>query len=131
MLEDGLVTLLGNDSGVTALVGTRIYPTQGPPDSPTYPYLTYHAIPVAGSGYTLDGAESRHKTLQFEIWDTTFGGGRAVLKALRDLLSGYAGTLDEGTRVLFAARCNEMDNFDVGQRVFRSVCDYEFEFVES
>jgi len=70
MLEQGLVTLLTANAGVTALVVDRIYPVQGPPANPTYPYVTYQAV-TAGSDYTMDGREVRRKRLQFDCWATS------------------------------------------------------------
>jgi hypothetical protein len=130
MLEQGLVNLLISDAGVSALISDRLYPVAGPPDNPTFPYATYMAVPVAESDYTFDGAESRRKTIQFDVWGNQFSDGLNILIAIRNVLSGYAGTLNEGTRVLFASRGNEMDNFDVDQRTYRTVCDYEIEFSE-
>jgi hypothetical protein len=130
MFEAGLVHLLTSDSGVSALISNRLYATQGAVDSPTYPYAVYHSIPVARSEYTFDGKELRARTIQFDVWGTDPADCANTLLAIRNVLSGYTGTLNDGTRVLFAARANELSNFDVDQRTFRSVVDYEFQFVE-
>ena len=130
MLEDGLVTLLTADTGIAALMATRIYPVQGPPDNPTYPYATYQDI-TASSEYAFSGAELRTQRIQFDFYGTAYGDGRNIEKAFRNVLSGYVGALAEGTRVLFAERGNILNNFDVNQRSYRSVCEYEFQVSET
>jgi hypothetical protein len=129
VLETGLYTLLSTNAGVSALVGTRIYPVQGPPDAPTYPYITYQPV-TGGSEYALNSAEARRKRIQFDCWAASALANLQILTALRNVLTGYTGTLTDGTRVLFTTRENEMANFDDSQKVYRSVCEYEFLFVE-
>lgn len=135
MLEDGLVTLLNSDGAVAGLLSGRIYPVQGVPDNPTYPYITYQDV-SGSSEYTFDSTEERMQRIQFDVWTnvlqgSTYGNGKSVLKALRNVLSGYVGTLQEGTRVLFAARLNEMDDFDQDSRSYKSVAEYEFHVSET
>jgi hypothetical protein len=130
LLEQGLVTLLTETSGVTELVGDRIYPVQGPPDNPTYPFITY-LVASGNSDYGLDGTEARMKRIQFDSWSLSSLTNLQILTALRNVLTGFVGTLPDGTRVLFAARLNEMSDFDNDTKSYRSICEYEFQFVEA
>ena len=131
MLEDGLYTALTTTSAITALVGTRIYPVQGPPDQAVYPYIAYSSI-AASSDYSFSNAETRSKRIQFDVFvnslqGSTFGNGRAILKALRNALLALAGTtLSESTRVLDVERLNEIDRFDNDSKSIRSIAEYEF-----
>jgi hypothetical protein len=130
LLEQGLVTLLTETPGVTELVADRIYPVQGPPDNATYPFLTY-LVAAGTSDYALDGTESRMKRLQFDCWSLSSLTNLQILTQLRNVLTGFVGTLPDGTRVLFAARVNEMSDFDNDSKSYRSICEYEFQFVEA
>jgi hypothetical protein len=125
MLEAGLFSLLSTDAGVSALVGTRIYPDIGPPDNPTYPYITYSDI-AAHSEYALDGAEARDRLIQFDVWAATKANGTQVLTALRNALFCLNATLTDGTRVLIATRGNQFSRFDNDQKEYRAMCEYEF-----
>lgn len=129
MFEQGLFSLITGDAGVSALIVDRLYPVQGVPDKPTFPYVTYQPV-TAGSDYTLDGAEARQQRLQFDCWALSALDNLNVLIALRNLLSGFSGTLSDETRVLFTSRENEMANFDNNAKSYRSVCEYEFLFSE-
>jgi hypothetical protein len=130
LLEQGLVTLLTGAPGVTELVADRIYPVQGPPDNPTYPFITY-LVAAGNSDYALDGTEARMKRIQFDSWSLSSLTNLQILTALRNVLTGFVGTLPDGTRVLFAARVNEMSDFDNDTKSYRSICEYEFQFVEA
>jgi len=50
--------------------------------------------------------------------------------ALRNALTGLVALLGDGTSVLFTTRENEMANFDNDSKAYRSICEYEFLFVE-
>jgi hypothetical protein len=130
MLEQGLVALLLANTGVSALVATRIYPVQGPPDNPVYPYATYQDI-TASTDYAFDGSELVTRRIQLAYWGLAYGDGAALMIAMRNALSGYVGTLPEGTRVLFSKHMNWMNNFDVDSRSYRSVDEYEFQISEA
>jgi hypothetical protein len=131
MLEQGLVALLTANAGVIALVAARIYPVQGPPDNPTYPYITYQDIPAAPADYAFDGSELDTRRVQFAYWGTAYCDGANIMIAVRNVLSGYSGTLPDGTRVLFAKHLNWLNNFDVDSRSYRSVDEYEFQISEA
>ena len=131
MLEQGLVTLLLANAGVSALIGTRIYPVQGPPDNPTYPYITYQDFTAAPSDYAFDSAELVTRRIQFAYWGLAYSDGAGIYLAVRNAISGYVGTLGDGTRVLFAKHLTWMNNFDVDSRSYRSVDEYEFQISEA
>ena len=130
MLEAGIVQLLLASEGVTDLVSDRVWPVKAPTDQPVYPYCVYRDI-TSGHELTLDSIEAGHKLIQFDVFASLYGDCKSVLKALRDVLVGFSGNLPDGTRVLIATRGNEMDNFDYdGQKVYHSLAEYEFEYVE-
>jgi hypothetical protein len=129
MLEQGLVNLLISDVGVSALIGDRLYPVQGPPDNPVYSYVTYQDV-AGSSSKTMDGAEWDSRRIQFDIWGASYGACKAVAIALRNVLSSFAGTLSDGTRVLSVSRVNYIDHFDSDSRSYRSIAEYQINFVE-
>lgn len=140
MFEAGLVALITGDAATAALIGTRLYPVTAIPDEPTYPYVTYQDI-TGSSDYTFEGAEDTTVRIQFDIWVGTplpatpppnrYKLSKSIIIALRNLLSGYVGTLNDGTYVLFALRLNPMDKFDNDQRAYRSIVEYEFLIAEA
>jgi len=130
MLEEGIVSALTTNSTFTALVGTRIYPVDGVRNQETFPYVTYRNGPSPATEYYCDGKQILHKSIQFDVWAQKYSDARNIANAIDGVLSGYAGTLPDGTRVIFATAVNEIDNFDVDARAKRSIVEYNFQYVE-
>jgi hypothetical protein len=133
MLEQGLVVLLLANTRVSALVGARIYPVQGPPANPVYPYITYQDIPAESTDYTFDpGVVMDTRRIQFTYWGLMACDGANIMIAQRNALSGFTGTLADAdaTRVIFAKHGTFLNNFDVDSRSYRSVDEYEFQISE-
>lgn len=96
-IAQALYTKLAATSGVTNLVGTRIYLTEALQNAPT-PYLTYFTV-TAPRGYTFDGPDgSVESFFQFDAYDTTdSNAGKlsviAIANAVRSALAGFRGTV--------------------------------------
>lgn len=92
-IASSLYYLLSNDVGVSALVGTRIYPNYAPDGSllPSIVYLQIGTSPVQASegNIGLTGGN-----FQFSCWAATYAGAVALQEALRACLTDYAGTSD-------------------------------------
>ena len=93
-LEAALYTLVTTDPGVSALIGTRLYPNFIPQDAPL-PAMAYLRASTV-KGYTQNGPDGVAKaTIQFTIDGPTFAQSRAAADALFRLLSGYRGKVGD------------------------------------
>ncbi len=130
MLEDGLFSLLTADSTIHSLIGTRLYPVQGVPDQPMYPYVTYQNVAGGPTEYSFQIAQTKHARIQFDIFGQTFSEGKQVISAISDVLSGFSGVLSDPqtTRIIICEELNTLDNFDVLQRSYRSISEFDFAF---
>lgn len=82
---------LANDAAVTALVSTRIYPSSAPQDD-VRPYLVLHEIvAIATNDYGGD-IGFVNATMQVDCWADTYAAAKSLRNAVRDALSGWAGT---------------------------------------
>lgn len=91
-LEQGLITYLLTKSGVTDLVGTRVYPIRAPQSQTTYPLIVVTRV---GSARVTDmGGEVglAHARIQIDCWGKTQLSVINVEDAVRLVLSGYTGT---------------------------------------
>lgn len=80
--ETELYSALTNDSGVIALVGTRIYPNRVPLGT-VYPAIGYGMI---ASG--LNGSNNcQQSRLQVDIFGSTYSGAKAVRDAVLTLVN--------------------------------------------
>ncbi len=66
---------------------------RAPQSLSTRPYIVMHRV-SGNRDYHLKGP-SRYLTsrVQLDIYDTTYGGAKAVARAVRDAVSGYVGTI--------------------------------------
>jgi hypothetical protein len=134
LIEAGIVTLLLDDAGIAALIGTRMYAVLVP-ETTVYPCLSYQVVSSV-SQYTVDRKEFGQKRIQFDCWASLYSDAENLKQALRNRLTAYSGTLTDGTRVLGTFREVEIDFFEANSGVsgnagiYRRLCEYNFQFVE-
>ena len=94
MIEHGLLQLVAQDSGVSALVGAKVYWILAPKGA-VVPYVVLSRV-VTKNFYDMTGATGLQEGLfQIDCYATDFYASRAISKAVRDLLKSYRGTLPE------------------------------------
>jgi len=117
-------TYLLSDSGIAALLGTRVYPTILP-QAPTFPAMTYQQI-TSQTLHTLDGPVALDRVLiQFDIYALTRLEVSAVGAALRAFFNGASGsTGSPGVQISGAFLEMERDFYESEPLLYRRVCDY-------
>jgi hypothetical protein len=93
MIEQGLVTYLEADPGVSALVSARIYP-EIKAKNPIYPCITY-SRDGSQRNFTADedqtdfvGAE-----IQIDAWDDDLLGAKTLAGAIQSAVQNYTGLM--------------------------------------
>ena len=124
-VEHAIRTLLVDDGGVAALVGSRVFPIQRPQGT-ALPAIVYQQISGVRN-HNLAGpigyVESR---FQIVAWSATLEGARSLSDAVREAVDGYDGTsesvvidhifmLDEGDMPQLAAGNAELEMY--GKRI--------------
>lgn len=95
-IETGIYAVLTGDAGVSALVGTRIYPLVVPQDA-SLPAIAYQRV-SGGPTYTQDGdANLTPARFQFTCLGSSYSQAKAVATAVRAAISGASGTWDDVT----------------------------------
>lgn len=94
MIEQALLTALAADATLTAIVGTRIYPVTAPQGTAAA-YVTYEK--VTGNPHHDHGGSGnlRWARLSYMCHATTYSQAKAMADAMRNVLDGYRGTLDD------------------------------------
>jgi hypothetical protein len=109
---------LAGNVGVTAIVGTRIYPLKLP-QNPTYEAISYQRISNTGQDGTSTLRQSRW---QFNCWAATYGDGQTLATAVKAALEEYINLL--GIPGINMARVvNELDDWDEDSEVYRVMID--------
>jgi hypothetical protein len=126
VLKTGVVSYLLSLSTITSQLagGNAIQPAPAPVDDSDYPAIVYRVASDV-PGYTLTGADGMSNSrIVFDCLAPYNSGGYLIASnlalAVKAALSGYRGTLPDGTRVLFAKVVNVTDNFDDAAYLSRS-----------
>ena len=123
MLEVGLYAKLSGDAGVSALVGTRIYPLLMPQE-PTLPAIVYQRISTVPLGQSHQGGNHLNRArMQLACHATTILAAKQLAQAVWRALDGDSGTWSNVT-VQSCLRANELDGYEPEVEAYRVTADY-------
>jgi hypothetical protein len=119
-LFQGLVAYLSLTANVTAYCGNSIQPIPAPANLEEYPALTMQTASDV-SGYTLTGLDGvTTSRVVFNCIAQQYGDARGLALAVKAALSGYSGTLPNGTQIFQSRIVNMQDGYDDGSRLSTS-----------
>ena len=87
-VQTDLVTFLLADAGISALVGTRIYPGGQLPQNPTLPAITYKLISGNWIQTATGAAGLAGPRMQIDCWAETYAGADALFELVRLRING-------------------------------------------
>jgi len=106
-IESALYAFLAADAGVTAAVGSNIFPVRAPEG--VTPVLVYHKVSDP-SIHSKDGDMNlAHPRFQITAWAGKYADAKAAIKAVRTALQGYTGPMLQGVAVPEIIVENEQD----------------------
>lgn len=124
-IEEALFSYLKSYAGLSALVGTRIYPLVLP-QNPTLPAVTYFKVSRAGER-TLGGPNPvlKQVRIQFSCWGSTYRSAKDVAEQVMMALQDYTGTMGgtDGVKVLDANPVNERDIYEQNTGIYHIPVD--------
>lgn len=131
MISTALYSRLSTDAGVTALVGTRIYPQRGP-ENATYPLVLYQMID-SGPVRDLASATDHFRTLmQIESYATTQLAAEAIAAAVRASLDYKINQTWGGVSIPASRFDDQFDSgFDEGSNLHRIIQQYRISYKET
>jgi hypothetical protein len=130
-LEESLYTYLSTDSGISALISTRVYPEVAP-QSASAPFLVYQRITTqrihtmsADQGFVM-------ATMQFTVWDNTITSARSVSEAVRAALQNHSGLTGGvgGVTINATLMENEINLYDEKTKSFGVAQEYNIFYYE-
>ena len=86
-MEEALTSIL---SGVA---GGRRYWVRAPQSLSTRPYIVMHRVSGNRDMHLTGPSRYLQSRVQLDIYDETYGGTKAVARAVRDAVSGFVGTI--------------------------------------
>lgn len=93
MLEERLYTYLTADSGLSTLIGTRLYPDVLP-ENVTLPAVCYQRVSTVPTHSRDGGAKLFMCRFQFDVFGADAKGVRQTVLALEAALNGFKGITD-------------------------------------
>lgn len=127
-VEAAITARLLATAPLTALVGTRIYPSKAKQDG-ARPYLVYDLQGGSVLGTHDGGPSLRDGRLSFSVTANTYAETKAVTQALRGALLGLKEELS-GVQVSVHTTYEDEDLYDDLLGVYVAVCDFELIWLE-
>jgi hypothetical protein len=135
-LRESLVALLKGDPGVSAVVGTKVFPNEAP-QGVTGPRLLYHVESLERRRGLAGRNGTAVASAQIAAGSKNASECAALAKAVRNLLDGFTGAMGSpaGVIVLETAGGDENDGYDQDaagsdRGTHWTVLDYQFLFRE-
>ena len=125
-VSESVYARLAADAGVTALVGTRIYPVSLP-QTPTLPAITY-MMTSEPTEHLMSETSSTIKRAMFRImcWDTSWSSVNAMAAVVSTSLDAFAGLLGGATgQRCWVTQVNQVDLADDLTSWKRRILDFE------
>ena len=104
--EDAVRKLLIDDSTVSALVSTRIYPAGSVPQTPQLPYIVTSRVSRSHTHHMTAGAGLAISRSQIDIYAKTQTKVDTLADGCREALDGYRGTVTNGAQSLVVKMCH-------------------------
>lgn len=122
IIEQALYSRLTDFAGLTALVGSRIYPLVRRQGS-ALPALTYQKISAIREHLMVADANVVVARMQVDCWDASAMGVKNVAEQVRLALQDYSGT--EATVVIQRIFIeNEIDDWNPSTEIYRVTYDF-------
>jgi len=95
--EQGMVYILRNASGVSAIVAARIYPWDRVPQNAPLEYITYFRV-ASNHIHDMSGPSGLvNPHMQVDCWAEKYSEAKALAKQTRLALDGYTGSVTIST----------------------------------
>ena len=124
-IEQAILKELLADSGITSLIGERLYYVKAPQDV-VKPYVAFFKA-SAPREYSHDGASKlAHPRFQFSCFATTYYEAKQITEAIRAAIEAFSGTMGGagGVEVGHCFLINESDIYEENTKLFHVAVDY-------
>lgn len=129
-VTNAIRAILIADGGVSAKVGTRVYPLVAPANA-ALPFVTYQWVAAARRHGLGGSVQLATPTIQVDSYAATYTSVHELVTAVRQALDGYSGTI-AGAEIQEIQAGNELDIYDneSDDGLYRVTQDYSVTFTE-
>lgn len=131
-LEQDIHAQLLTITALTAIVGTNIYPVALPKSvsATAQPWMTYQTVSRTAL-YQLSGDSNLvKKRIALNIWSSSYADVANAAKAIWSSLSGFQGTLPNGTVVRLIEIANGSDSYEDTALMYRAMVQLIVSYIE-
>lgn len=124
-IEQAIKRELMADSGVTDLIGERLYYVRAPQDV-VKPYVVFFKVSGLRE-YSHDGAsELAQPRFQFSCFATIYYEAKQIAEAIRAAIEAFSGTMggESGVEIGSCFCMNESDMYEDDTKLFHVAIDY-------
>jgi len=122
-IEQAVLKELLADSGITDLIGERLYYVKAPQDV-AKPYIVFFKV-SAPREYSHDGASKLARPrFQFSCFAMTYYEAKQIAEAIRVAIEAFSGTMGTGVEVGSCFCLNESDMYEEDTKLFHVAVDY-------
>lgn len=93
-IENAWFTRLTGHAAVSALVGTKVFPSVAPPET-TPPYITFRVVSAPRLHHMLGASGFVDARLQTDCWDSRAETANTVSEAVRNAMDTFRGTVSD------------------------------------
>lgn len=122
-IETALYDRLSNYAGLTALVGTRIYPVKAP-QNVTDPFVTYFLVTASPIGALAADTDIETPRYQVSGWSLSYDTAKSIGDQIKSALKRYTGTND-GVVIIDSLYLNRVDLHDPETDYHQDALDFE------
>lgn len=114
MIEIDLYNQLKNDTSVSDLVGTRIYPKVAP-QNVTTPYIVYHVVNDIDNQCLSGDIYQNDTRFQVDIWGKKYSEVKQLKTAVKSSISKFKSSYD----------LSSMDDYEKDTELYRELLDFK------
>ncbi|WP_339684233.1 tail completion protein gp17 [Gimesia maris] len=97
MIEKALYQYLSDQTSITDITGTRIYPHHLPQSVTSYPVLTITLVSNSHGHHLTSASGETTARVQLDSWSESLSDAVSLAEAVRGELQGFSGTMDTVT----------------------------------
>ena len=123
-IEALIYSILSSNAGVSALVGTRVYPVVLPRSydpATAGDALTFSAV-SGDEEITLDGKRWGEKRIQIDAWSAQYANAKAIQTAVNNALDG---AVNAAQGLTLAYQSITMDTYEDAINAYRVMVEYQ------
>lgn len=121
-ISEAIYSKLSNDSGVSAQVSTRIYPSVAAQDSDK-PYIVFYRISTERIGALNDDTDVVNVRFQIDVWASSYTSLRTTADAVRSALQRWQNVTVSSTKIEDSVIEDEQESYDNDVKAHRAMID--------